>query len=179
MVADAFPRPEPGDPEELSWALQTAHNMWSQGDAREAVRWLQRAALTATEIGMNQRGQSIAQLATHLRSTTRSQPPGTPAAAQAPQLTPTPQRPPTAQPPSRPLDRTSVSQGADPAPAAAPQHAGHAAVIAGAAARHALRVCFVKNQDGSFHVIPLAEGEASRTGMREALLVELIPGSFG
>ncbi|MEZ4372481.1 MAG: hypothetical protein R3B07_16770 [Polyangiaceae bacterium] len=178
MVADAFPRPEPGDPEELSWALQTAHNMWSQGDAREAVRWLQRAALTATEIGMNQRGQSIAQLATQLRSTTRSQPPGATAAAQAPQVTP-PQRPRTAQPPSRPLDRTSVSQGADPAPTAAPQHSGNAAVIGAAAARQALRVCFVKNQDGSFHVIPLAEGEASRSGMREALLVELIPGSFG
>lgn len=175
MLADAFPRPEPGDPEELSWALQTAHNMWSQGDAREAVRWLQRAALTATEIGMHHRGQSIAQLATHLRDTTRSQPPGAPAA-------PTASQPAQQGAPSNPLARTHVSPAEpDVRPAAPPNVTPHPVPEppgAPTAPRQALRVCFSRNHDGSLSVIPLAEGEPCRVGMAEALLVELQPGSL-
>ncbi len=193
MVAVAFPRPEPGDPEELSWALQTAHSMWSQGDAREAVRWLQRAALTATEIGLNQRGQAIAQLATHLRSTTRSQPPAAPGAQ--PSAAPAAPRsaPPQAhsEQPSHPLAQTHVSMGMDPThppssrvtalteqgqhpPAGAPE----AQLSPHSAARQALRVSVARNPDGSFHVVPLSEGQAAAGGTVEALLVELLPASL-
>lgn len=52
-------RPEADDPEELTWALQTAQTKWSEGDAREAVRWLQRAAMTAHEAGLGERCEHI------------------------------------------------------------------------------------------------------------------------
>ncbi len=64
-----FPAPEPSDPEDVAWTLQTAGTMWARGDAHEAVRWLRRAAEAAGDAGNDERALGLARAAadTHHR----------------------------------------------------------------------------------------------------------------
>lgn len=61
-----FPGPEPGDPEDVAWTLQTAGAMWARGEAHEAVRWLRRAAEAAEEGGNDLRAVTLARAAADL-----------------------------------------------------------------------------------------------------------------
>ncbi len=61
-----FPLPGPGDPEDVAWALETAGALWARGDAREAVRWLRRAAETASDAGLDGRAVALARVAADL-----------------------------------------------------------------------------------------------------------------
>lgn len=61
-----FPAPEPTDPEDVVWALQTAQTMWERRDLREAVRWLRRAAESASDAGNDLRALALARAAADL-----------------------------------------------------------------------------------------------------------------
>src|SRR5262245_30646536 len=62
----AFPGPEAGDPEDVTWTLQTAGTMWARGDTHEAVRWLRRAAEAAGDAGNDMRAVTLARAAADL-----------------------------------------------------------------------------------------------------------------
>jgi hypothetical protein len=63
-----IPGPEPGDLEDVSWALSTAGASWQRGDSAEALKWLRRAAEAATEASANDRAVVIAKAAAELAS---------------------------------------------------------------------------------------------------------------
>lgn len=80
-----FPAPEPGDPEDVAWQLQTAGTMWSRGDSHEAIRWLRRAAEAAGDNGADMRAVALARAAADLTTALDippSIPPPAPAAAE-------------------------------------------------------------------------------------------------
>jgi hypothetical protein len=145
----SFPNPEPGDPEEVVVALETATALWARGDAREALRWLRRAAETAGDAGSDLRAVTLARSAADI--TTRLQ--------IAPSVPPE-------QAPSNgaaaPRESDAPSTKASPAPPRARQ-ALRVAVQASELERNVLRA------------VVLAEGEAPPDGMHEALLVAVDP----
>jgi hypothetical protein len=147
----SFPAPEAGDPEEVVVALETATALWTRGDAREALRWLRRAAETAGEAGSDLRAVRLARSAADL-TTRLSIPPTVPPAA--------PQTPPDA--PPRTQDSQAPSTQTSPAPPRA---------------RQALRVAVEPSGTDRNVLVAhvLAEGEAAPQGMHEALLVALDP----
>jgi hypothetical protein len=69
-----FPGPEPSDPEDVAWTLQTAGTMWARGEIQEAVRWLRRAAEAAGENGNDLRAVDLARAAADLTGTLDSAP---------------------------------------------------------------------------------------------------------
>jgi hypothetical protein len=101
MQATQFPGPEPGDPEDVAWTLQTAGTMWARGDFQEAVRWLRRAAEAAGDSGNDSRAVALARAAADLRATLDVPPsvPPPPVARQRP-IPPAPS-------PLSPADQTS------------------------------------------------------------------------
>src|SRR5262249_7833996 len=60
------PSPEPGDTEDVTWALSTAVAMESRGDLYECVRWLRRAAEAAGEASKPERALTLAKAAAEL-----------------------------------------------------------------------------------------------------------------
>ena len=58
-----FPQPEPGDDDDVAWAIQTANTMYKRGDRAEAIRWLQRAAGSAEAVGDDDRLLALARAA--------------------------------------------------------------------------------------------------------------------
>jgi hypothetical protein len=60
--------PEPDDNEDVVSALETADIFWAKGDADEALRWLKRAAETASDAGNDMRALAIARSAADLKS---------------------------------------------------------------------------------------------------------------
>jgi hypothetical protein len=58
---------EPSDSDDIRWALETASAMWAKGDHHEALRWLRRAAETASEEGADVRAVELAKMAADLR----------------------------------------------------------------------------------------------------------------
>lgn len=99
MTELAFPAPEPGDPEDVAWNLQTGGTMWARGDHHEAVRWLRRAAEAASDAGSDLRAVALARAAADL----------TAALALPPSIAPPPATAPT-------TDATPVPVSARPAP---------------------------------------------------------------
>jgi hypothetical protein len=59
-MALSVPEPQPNDPEDLSTALETAAIFGAQGDVREAVRWVRRAAELAGDAGDDMRALTLA-----------------------------------------------------------------------------------------------------------------------
>jgi hypothetical protein len=59
---------DPSDSDDIRWALETASAMWTKGDHHEALRWLRRAAETASEEGADTRAVELAKVAAELRS---------------------------------------------------------------------------------------------------------------
>jgi len=62
----ALPDPLPDDPEVVATALETASIFGVQGDAREAVRWVRRAAELAGDAGADDRAFALARAAADL-----------------------------------------------------------------------------------------------------------------
>ncbi|MEM9691740.1 MAG: hypothetical protein AAGA56_04295 [Myxococcota bacterium] len=66
--APPFPEALDGDAEDVRWALETANAMWQQQESRDAMRWLRRAAETASERGDDVRSVELALKAADLRN---------------------------------------------------------------------------------------------------------------
>jgi len=64
--ASIVPPPEPGDTEDMTWALSTAQAMEARGDWSECVRWVRRAAEAASEASKNERALHLAKVAADL-----------------------------------------------------------------------------------------------------------------
>lgn len=54
-----IPAPIPTDPEDVSWALETANALWKRGDQEDALNWVQRAINTAREAGQTPRAREL------------------------------------------------------------------------------------------------------------------------
>src|SRR5258708_3612931 len=94
------------DPSDVVLALETAHALWRNGDSRDALKWLRRAAETAEAEGDDMRALPLARAAAEL---TDLLPPG-------------PSAPPAARP-SIPMPARSAPPVAAAAPAARPSAA--------------------------------------------------------
>lgn len=64
--SEPFPTASPSDGDGVRDNLETAKALWDKGDQKEAVRWLQRAATAAEEIGDDARSLSLARHAADL-----------------------------------------------------------------------------------------------------------------
>ena len=60
--------PEPTDSEDVVSALETADIFWTKGDADEAMRWLKRAAESASDAGNDDRALAIARTVADLKT---------------------------------------------------------------------------------------------------------------
>lgn len=60
--------PDPSDSEDVVSALETADVFWTKGDADEAMRWLKRAAESASDAGNDARALAIARSVADLKS---------------------------------------------------------------------------------------------------------------
>ncbi|OQX67226.1 MAG: hypothetical protein B6A08_16380 [Sorangiineae bacterium NIC37A_2] len=58
----SIPPPSPEDPEDVVWALQAAKAQWSADSWRDAVKWVERAAEAAEELGKIHRSVELLQL---------------------------------------------------------------------------------------------------------------------
>jgi hypothetical protein len=115
----ALPEPLPEDPEVVATALETAGIFGVQGDVREAVRWLRRAAELAGDAGIDDRALELARAAADL--TTNAESPSTapvapPPAAAAPPPPPPPPPPILAAPPPPPPPPIQAAPRTSPPP---------------------------------------------------------------
>jgi hypothetical protein len=62
------PNIEPADASDTRWALETARTLWSQGERREALQWIRRAAEAAAEAGQDDRALNLAKMGAELRT---------------------------------------------------------------------------------------------------------------
>lgn len=60
---------EPTDSSDVRWALETARTLWGQGERREALQWVRRAAEAAAEGGEDDRALQLAKMGAELRAT--------------------------------------------------------------------------------------------------------------
>jgi len=63
-----LPQAETADPDGVQVALRAAHTLWSRGDTTESLRWLRRAAETASDEGADLRSLQLAKAAAELRA---------------------------------------------------------------------------------------------------------------
>jgi len=54
-----IPSPRPDDDEDVHWALSTASALWARGDGAESIKWLRRAAETASDQNRDQRSLEL------------------------------------------------------------------------------------------------------------------------
>jgi hypothetical protein len=78
----AIPAPEPTDSGKVASCLETAQELWTNGQMREAVRWIQRGADAAEEDGNDMRALALARLGAELTAQMKGS--GSPAAPKAP-----------------------------------------------------------------------------------------------
>lgn len=57
--ASPIPPPRPDDDEDVHWALSTSSALWARGDTGEALKWLRRAAETASDQNRDQRSLEL------------------------------------------------------------------------------------------------------------------------
>ena len=121
-----IPPAKKDDSEDVAWALSTAEAMYARGDRGDALKWLRRAAESASEAQADDRALELAKAAAELASVlgpSPSAPPPPPAAANAaaappPQRAPVPTR--VAAPPPPPPTPAAVPAATAPAPVAPP-----------------------------------------------------------
>lgn len=106
-----FPTAKANDASDVVLALETAKALWRQGDSREALRWLRRAAEGAESEGDDMRAVALARAAADLQDRL-------PQTSSMPAPAPTPSRPPS--PPSRQPPPLSPSATPPPARVSAP-----------------------------------------------------------
>lgn len=63
-----LPQAEAADPDGVQVALRAAHTLWSRGDTSESLRWLRRAAESASDEGADLRSLQLAKAAADLRA---------------------------------------------------------------------------------------------------------------
>jgi hypothetical protein len=63
-----LPQAESADTDAVQMALQAAHTLWSRGDTSESLRWLKRAAESASDEGSDLRSLQLAKAAAELRA---------------------------------------------------------------------------------------------------------------
>jgi hypothetical protein len=63
-----IPQPTKDDHEDVSWALSTAEATWNRGDRADALKWLRRAAESASEAEQDDRALQLAKAAAELAS---------------------------------------------------------------------------------------------------------------
>jgi hypothetical protein len=105
-TAFQFPAAAPDDPSDVALAVQTAGALWRQGDSREALKWLRRAAESAETEGDDMRALTLARAAAELKD-------------RLPHLTSVPPPPTSAAPAAAPT-RVSAPPSVAPSPFAAP-----------------------------------------------------------
>jgi len=161
-----LPTIEPTDASDTRWALQTAQHLWTQGERREALQWVRRAAESAAEAGQDDRALILAKMGAELRGQLeipRTLPPPPPAAAEKPA--------PSIPPPSERGDSELVvtvvaANGSIPAP--------DAALVSHRAVRVAVLAGSTPNELQVRHLSP---GEVAPRDASVALLVALAPGA--
>lgn len=127
-----IPPAKKSDTEDVAWALSTAEAMFARGDRGDALKWLRRAAESASEAEDDDRALELAKAAAELASLvgpTPSHPPPPPLASRPPPPPPTGSRPPPPPPMGSrpPPPPTGVRPPSAPVPAATvtpPQAAG-------------------------------------------------------
>ncbi len=115
----AILNPVPEDNEDVVSALETADIFWTKGDTDEALRWLKRAAETASDAGNDMRALAIARSAADLKSA--------PTVAEGPRMSRPP--PPSAmpRPASSNVQTEPVESRRAPLPTATPATSGDGA----------------------------------------------------
>ncbi len=88
-----IPPAKKDDTEDVAWALSTAEAMYARGDRGDALKWLRRAAESASEAQADDRALELAKAAADLATV----------------VGPTPSAPPPPPPPPRPPDRPPPS----------------------------------------------------------------------
>ncbi|MCA9620722.1 MAG: hypothetical protein KC731_16980 [Myxococcales bacterium] len=130
-----YPDQLDSDSDDVRWALETGRSMWSQGDHQEALKWLKRAAETASEEEDDMRSLTLAKAAAELRAVVDTEPAvAPPEAPPAPSPEPASESPislaPASEeevaPPSKPP--TALSKPAAEARRALPKPAGRGAL---------------------------------------------------
>ncbi|HTQ43672.1 MAG TPA: hypothetical protein VMI75_13010 [Polyangiaceae bacterium] len=123
-----IPPAKKDDSEDVAWALSTAEAMFARGDRGDALKWLRRAAESASEAQADDRALELAKAAAELASVlgpSPSAPPPPPAAVNAaappPQRAPMPTR--VAAPPPPPAAPAPSPAAPPPPPAPAPSPA--------------------------------------------------------
>jgi hypothetical protein len=156
-----FPEPEKGDLAEVVSALETGLGLWKKGERLDAIRWLQKAALKASQCGQMRRAGVLAGAAGQLNSQLK----GIPMAS--------PDRKTQAHFDSDFSDTTIVDRAPQPvavpgAPLAAPKQP-----------RQSLRVAVErsKTEPDVLLVKVLEDGQSTPPGAHEALLVALEAGA--
>jgi hypothetical protein len=104
----SLPSPEPGEPSDVTVAIEAARALWENGDTEEALRWFSRAAEAAEQAGNDRRALDLARAVADLKD-------GLAASAAQP-AAPVPSAPPPAAPPPLPAPAASVAPAAAPAP---------------------------------------------------------------
>jgi hypothetical protein len=94
LSALPIPQPLPDDDEDVHWALSTASALWARGEAQEALKWLRRAAETASDQNNDERALVLFKAAAECTAHLSSKAPGASPAASVPQPGPTSQPPP-------------------------------------------------------------------------------------
>jgi hypothetical protein len=126
-----IPPAKPDDSEDVSWALSTAQTSFGRGDLHEALKWLRRAAESASEADQDDRALEIAKAVAELSAKAgASRPPPPPASRPPASARPPPVPPPIPSSPAsaprpasvapRPLAVPSTKQGPRP-PSVAPK----------------------------------------------------------
>jgi len=153
-----MPASESTDSGDTRWALQTAMTLWGQGERREALQWVRRAAEAAAEAGQDDRALVLAKAGAELR-----------AHLEIPRTLPPPPKTPEIPPPEARGDGELVvtvvsTDGTIPAPDAS------------LVSHRAVRVAVLPATGNELNVRILAPGEFAPQDATVGLLVAFEPG---
>lgn len=155
-----YPASEKGDPEEVALALETGRALWQKGDHRDAIRWLQKAAMKSLQVGNHVRAAVLTRTAAEFGASLTIRPaPAIPVAS-------------SSDLDGEYADKTIVDRLSD---VASRQRSAPAA----GAGRSALRVAVspVPGDSTALLVRVLGDGQAAPSEAHEAMLVPLNPGT--
>lgn len=157
-VPSPMPTIESTDSGDTRWALQTAVTLWGQGERREALQWVRRAAEAAAEAGQDDRALVLAKAGAELR-----------AHLEIPRTLPPPPKTPEIPPPEARGDGELVvtvvsTDGTMPAPDAS------------LVSHRAVRVAVLASGGDEVNVKILNPGEVAPQNATVALLVAFEPG---
>jgi hypothetical protein len=157
-VQSPMPTIESTDSGDTRWALQTAVTLWGQGERREALQWVRRAAEAAAEAGQDDRALVLAKAGAELR-----------AHLEIPRTLPPPPKTPEIPPPEARGDGELVvtvvsTDGTMPAPDAS------------LVSHRAVRVAVLAASTDEVQVKILSPGEVAPQNATVALLVAFEPG---